>query len=53
MAQMDKVRKAWNDIVDNGVSVEYFNEQADKDEEDSTITIIQELINKVTVEEGK
>ena len=45
--KQQEYQEALNDIVDNGVSIEYFNKQAIKEESDNSILIIQQLIDKL------
>lgn len=44
---MNKYQEAFNHIVDYGVEVEYFNKQADKPEEESTIMIVSKALDKL------
>ena len=44
---MNKYKEAFNHIVDYGVEVEYFNKQADKPEEESTIMIVSKALDKL------
>lgn len=50
---MNKYQEAFNDIVNNGISVDYFNEQTDKNDNENTILIIQELVDKETPKKVK
>lgn len=43
---MSKYTDAFNDIVDHGISIDYFNKEAEKPNDENTILIIQELVNK-------
>ena len=44
----NKYQEALSDIVDNGITDEYFNEESLKPQCENTILIIQELVDKAT-----
>ena len=45
---MNKYQEAFGDIVDNGVSLEYFNDKSVLPQDENPLFILQELVDKAT-----
>ena len=45
---MNKYQEALYDIIDYGISTDYFNKEAEKPQEENRILIVQELVDKET-----
>ncbi len=45
---MNKYKKALNEIIDKGITVDYFNEQAERPQNENTILMLVELVDKET-----